>query len=116
MIHDMERTQLLFSAALCLCTMVAAARGADAPTALTPLRVEGNQLVDGNGRTVWLQGLSLDSMQWKAEGDQLQKSIPVAVDEWHANAIRLAVIDDFWFGKHKTQVGNDTTGDAYRKR
>jgi hypothetical protein len=60
-----------------------------------------------------LQGLCLPSLEWSAKGEQIEKSVPVAIDEWKANAIRLPVRDDFWFGRGPYQ-GKDG-GAAYRK-
>jgi hypothetical protein len=76
-----------------------------------PLKVQGNQIVTQDGKPVWLQGLSVDSMQW-GMGEHILFSIHTAIDDWHANVIRLAVRDDFWFGKGPYQKGNP---DSYRK-
>jgi hypothetical protein len=67
------------------------------------LRVDGNQLRDADGNPVWLQGLSVDSLQWSATGERIVPSIGVAIDGWKANCIRLAVKEDFWFGKTEHQ-------------
>ncbi len=76
------------------------------------LRVVGNRLQTVDGKEVWLQGLSVDSMQWAALGERTVHSIGVAIDEWKANCIRLAMIEDFWFGTSNQQ--NDG-GAAYRQ-
>ena len=78
------------------------------------LRVAGNQLKTADGRTVWLQGLCVDSLQWSAAGEHLQQSIPVAIEQWKANVIRLPVTEQFWFGRGKGQKA-DEGGLAYRK-
>jgi len=70
----------------------------DPKTVPPELHAAGNQLQTGEGKAVWLQGLCLDSMQWTAGGEHIQQSLPVAIDQWHANVIRLPVRDDFWFG------------------
>ena len=77
------------------------------------LHVSGNQLLNPSGQPVWLQGLTIDSLQWSAGGDHVEKSIPVAIDQWHANVIRLAVKEDFWFGWGKWQQ-KDKDGFKYR--
>ena len=69
----------------------------------SPLRVNGNRLVDENGKEVWLQGVCIDSLQWSAGGEQILKSLQVAIDQWHANVIRLPVTDEFWAGRNKWQ-------------
>ncbi len=83
------------------------------PASLPPaLRVVGNKLQTSDGKTIWLQGLCVDSLQWSAVGERTQQSIPVAIDEWKANVIRLPVKEDFWFGWNKGQKDN---GMGYRK-
>lgn len=83
--------------------------------AITPeLKVAGNQVVRAaDGRPVWLQGLSLDSMQWSHQGENVPWSMRVALDEWKANVIRLPVHDSYWFGKGKGQPAGGA--EAYRK-
>jgi endoglucanase len=64
-----------------------------------PLHVVGNQLLTPDGKPVWLQGLSVDSLQWSLKGENIEKSIPVAINQWKSNVIRLAVMKYFWNGK-----------------
>ncbi len=77
------------------------------------LRVVGNQLQTVGGEPVWLQGVCVDSLQWSAGGEKILTSIPVAIDDWHANVIRLPVKENFWFGWGPWQ-GKDN-GFAYRR-
>jgi hypothetical protein len=72
------------------------------PSITTELKVVGNQIVKADGQPVWLQGLSVDSLQW-SQGDNILWSIRVAIDEWKSNVIRLPVHETFWFGKGKGQ-------------
>ncbi|MEX0774540.1 MAG: glycoside hydrolase family 5 protein [Phycisphaeraceae bacterium] len=83
---------------------------------ITPeLKVSGNQIVTAaDGKTLWLQGLSVDSMQWSM-GENILWSIHVAIDEWHANVIRLAVMDTFWFGHGKGQPPGAGAQEQYRQ-
>jgi len=87
-----------------------------APTkgAVTPpeLHVEGNKVLTPDGKPVWLQGLCVDSLEWSAGGERIDQSIPVAIEQWKANVIRLPVNADNWFGRGPWQ--NDG-GVAYRK-
>lgn len=76
------------------------------------LHVYGNRIVDSDGKEVWLQGLCVDSLEWKPTGDRVVHSIGVAIDEWKSNCIRLPVKETLWFGKLDTQ--NDG-GAAYRQ-
>ncbi len=76
------------------------------------LRVSGNMLVGADGKQVWLQGLSVDSMQWNAGGEHILESIPVAMEQWKANVIRLPVKEEFWFGRGQWQKDG---GAGYKK-
>ena len=78
------------------------------------LHVAGNRLETADGKAVWLQGLCIDSLEWSAGGEKLAKSIPVAIDQWKANVIRLPVKDNFWFGRGPWQKPGEG-GLAYRK-
>ena len=62
-----------------------------ASTLPAELHVAGNQLQTSDGRSVWLQGLCVDSLEWSAKGTSILQSIPVAIDQWHSNVIRLPV-------------------------
>ena len=62
------------------------------------LRVSGNRLVDPDGNEVWLQGVNAGGMESVPNGDQVVKSVVVAIDQWHANCIRLPVNEAFWNG------------------
>ncbi|MAX25369.1 MAG: endoglucanase [Phycisphaeraceae bacterium] len=76
------------------------------------LKVVGNQVINSAGKEVWLQGINIPSLGWSAKGEQVFTSTVVAIDEWHANVIRLAVRHNFWFGESDYQ--NDG-GKAYRE-
>ena len=70
------------------------------PAAVPPeLHAAGNQLQTADGKSVWLQGLCLDSLEWSGKGEHIEQSIPVATGEWKANVIRLPVKANFWFGR-----------------
>lgn len=81
---------------------------AAAPTTLE-LKVKGNGLVSSDGKPVWLQGLSVDSMQWGG-GENILRSVRVALSDWKANCIRLAVTDERWFGRAKDQGAGAAEG------
>jgi len=78
------------------------------------LRVKGNKIVTVEGKEIWLQGLCLDSMEWAGKGEKLEQSVPVAIEQWHSNTIRLPVRDDFWFGRGPWQK-REWGGLDYRK-
>lgn len=75
------------------------------------LKVVGNRIHNVDGENIWLQGLSIPSLEWSETGDNIHTSIVIGIDEWKANAIRLPVSDQFWFGKK----GKDKSGETYRK-
>lgn len=81
-------------------------------SALPPeLHVAGNRLQTRTGRTVWLQGVSIDSTQWTPAGEHTLASVEAGVGQWKANVIRLPVTEVFWFGRGKGQTDG---GAAYR--
>jgi hypothetical protein len=77
------------------------------------LKVVGNQLQDPTGKAVWLQGLCVDSLEWAATGEHIQQSVPVAIEQWKSNVIRLPMKADFWWGWGKWQA-KDKDGAKYR--
>ena len=83
--------------------IVASSKMPSLDKAPSPLRVNGNKLVDENGQEVWLQGVCIDSLQWTAGGEHILQSLQVAIEQWHANVVRLPVTDEFWGGRGKWQ-------------
>lgn len=78
------------------------------------LHAVSNRLENAQGKVVWLQGLSVDSLQWAVNGEHLDQTIPVAIEQWHANVIRLAMDDGFWFGHGGHHQQQPDGGLAYR--
>src|SRR5690606_26638099 len=76
------------------------------------LRVQGNRLVAPAGNEVWLQGLNAGNLETLPHDQQVVKSAVVGIDEWKANAIRLPVKDEFWFGRSVYQKDG---GKSYRE-
>jgi endoglucanase len=63
------------------------------------LMVSGNVLISKKtGNMVWLQGVSIASLEWSAGGDHILKSLDVAINDWKSNCIRLAIREDFYEG------------------
>jgi hypothetical protein len=62
-----------------------------------PLKLDGTHLTTPDGKAVRLRGVNLPTLEW-GQGEHLFRSLDVAVDEWHANFIRLTVSQDRWFG------------------
>ncbi len=77
-----------------------------------PLHVDGKRLLRADGSEVWLQGVSVDSLQWTNTGDATVISVATAIDVWKANVIRLPMIETRWFGQDKDQTDG---GVAYRQ-
>jgi hypothetical protein len=75
------------------------------------LRVQGNRLVNPEGKEVWLQGLNAGGLETLPADTQVIKSTLVGIDEWKANAVRLPVKEEFWFGTNPIQKDG---GQAYR--
>jgi len=96
---------------IALSQTVAFPKSAGAPAML---HVAGTQLLTPDGKAVWLQGLCVDSLEWRAAGENVVKSIEVAAGQWHANVIRLPIMDNFWWGRGPDQEKGDT-GATYRK-
>lgn len=76
------------------------------------LHVAGNRIVGPDGVPVTLQGVNVVSLEFLVRGDHVLRSIQVAVDDWHANIIRLPVKESYWFGR---ESGQKDGGAAYRE-
>ncbi|QIF03557.1 cellulase family glycosylhydrolase [Roseimicrobium sp. ORNL1] len=76
------------------------------------LHVSGNQVLNKDGKPVWLQGLNVVSLEFLVKGDHVLKSTLVALDDWKANIIRLPVKEDYWFGE---AGGQKDGGKEYRE-
>jgi hypothetical protein len=84
------------------------------PPKTAEIKVSGSQLVTASGTDVWLQGVNVPSMEWSAKGENVLRSVKVALEDWKANCIRLPVNDNFWFGRGRApQTSNDQ--EAYRQ-
>ena len=77
----------------------------------TALKVDGNRIRRADGTEVWLQGASVDSLQWSNTGEDVVNSVIGAIDEWKANTVRLPMNEERWFGQAAGQTDN---GAAYR--
>lgn len=85
-----------------------------ATSALTALHVEGDLLVEA-GRPVTFRGVEVPSLESSNTGRNVFRSCRVALEDWHANTIRLPVSEDRWLGKAPGQKGGgdykDTVND-----
>jgi len=99
-----RRLALILAAGLCAAGLAAAP---------LPLKVTGNQLLDANGRPVRLRGVNCASLEWSNDGDgRIRRTLAVALEDWHANLIRLPLAQDRWFGKAPQQADG---GAGYRE-
>jgi len=79
-----------------------------AAPALSPeLKVSGNALVTPDGKAVWLQGVNVPSLEWSPTGDNILWTAHVALFDWKANALRLPVLDNLWFGYGKAPLASN---------
>lgn len=85
----------------------------EAPPRSEPLRVSGNRIVGPAGKPVLLQGVNVPSLEWSEKGENVHRSVKVALLDWKANIIRLPVSANFWAGKGKNGEGSNDA-EAYR--
>ncbi len=79
---------------------------------LTPLKVEGTQVLNGQNKRVRLRGVNVPSLEWSRNGEgHILETVRVALKDWHVNIIRLPLAQDSWFGKMPDQSDQ---GQAYR--
>ncbi|MEX2382306.1 MAG: cellulase family glycosylhydrolase [Opitutales bacterium] len=82
------------------------------------IRVEGRWLLDPDGNRVWLQGVAIPGLEITSKGHGVVHSTIVAIEEWKANVVRLAIKDEFWYGKGDGRRDDDEPqtdgGAAYR--
>ncbi len=76
------------------------------------LKVVGNRVHDTDGNDVWLQGVNAGGLETLPQDKQQIKSTVVAIDDWHANCVRVPIKDDFWYGKSPYQKDG---GQEYRE-
>ena len=83
------------------------------PSKTLELHVEGNKLVDAKGNRVILQGVNVPSLEWSYKGENIHRSMKVALVDWNANVVRLPVAAGFWFGRGKKKIESNDA-EAYR--
>src|SRR5262245_25723654 len=81
-----------------------------------PLHVEGTRLVDPANNTVVLRGVNIASLEWRPDGYNVLQAVNIALNDWHANLLRLPVNQDYWFGHNQFWTGGEAGdgGAAYR--
>lgn len=76
-----------------------------------PLHIEGNRTVGPDGQPVRLRGVNIASLEWTDEGENVARSVEVAIDDWGCNIVRIPLNQDRWFGRSPTQTDD---GQTYR--
>jgi hypothetical protein len=65
---------------------------------VTSFHVEEDHFVEA-GKTVVLRGVEVPTLESSNQGQNVFRSCRVAIEDWHANAIRLPVSQDRWLDK-----------------
>ncbi|OWK41850.1 glycoside hydrolase family 5 protein [Fimbriiglobus ruber] len=78
-----------------------------------PLKVDKTHVVNSRGERVRLRGVNAPDLAWSSDGEghRVIKAMEVALNDWHANIIRLPLSLDRWFGKAPHQKDG---GKSYR--
>jgi aryl-phospho-beta-D-glucosidase BglC (GH1 family) len=77
-----------------------------------PLKVAGTRVLNSKGEPVLLRGVNAASLEFTSDGQgHILKTVNTAIQDWHANIIRLPLAQDRWFGKMPEQTNGS---DAYR--
>ncbi len=103
--------------ALALAAMPSAAGGA---IPLSPLHVDGNRVVDADGRTVVLHGVNRSGPEYMCAEDAgifdgpVDLASVVAMREWRANAVRLPLNEHCWLGIDDGAPTPLFVGETYR--
>ncbi len=75
-----------------------------------PLKVVGTNILNSQGRTVWLRGVNAASMEWTSDGQgHILQTVNTAIHDWHVNIIRLPLAQDRWFGRAPEQQDGGTS-------
>jgi endoglucanase len=111
------------AAALCILALALASLPAEARGSipLEPVHVEGNRLVDADGRTVVLRGIDRSGTEYMCAQDAgifdgpIDVASVVAMRDWRANAVRLPLNEHCWLGIDDGAPTPLLVGEAYRQ-
>src|SRR5260370_11899894 len=87
---------------------------ADARAGASPmpslLKVVKTRLHNERDERVRLRGVNTASLEWSSNGEgHILDTLKTAIQDWHANVIRLPLAQDRWFGKEPEQMDNSKT-------
>ncbi|MEX2606561.1 MAG: glycoside hydrolase family 5 protein [Kiritimatiellia bacterium] len=85
----------------------------DLPPISRKLGVSGNTIINDRRETVLLQGVNVPSLEWSAKGENVLRSMKVALVDWEANVVRLPVSSSLWFGRGRKEMESNDA-EAYR--
>jgi hypothetical protein len=88
---------------------------------LSPLHVEGNRLLDADGRTVVLRGIDRSGTEYMCAEDAgifdgpVDLGSVVAMRDWRSNAVRLPLNEHCWLGVDDGAATPLLVGETYRR-
>jgi hypothetical protein len=88
---------------------------------LSPLHVEGNRLLDADGRTVVLRGIDRSGTEYMCAEDAgifdgpVDLGSVVAMRDWRSNAVRLPLNEHCWLGVDDGAPTPQIVGETYRQ-
>lgn len=109
----------MLATALLLVTSAAIAETPDSHREVPKVEVDGDRLVDGQGRPVQLRGVNRSGMEYACvqglglsdgpvDGDAIS-----AMADWEINAVRIPLNEDCWLGASGLEA--ESSGAAYRR-
>jgi len=104
---------------LAVAVVVLAVAGSGSAAGVLAIKVKGNQLVDANGRTVRLLGVSRSSFEyacaqgWAMKEGPMDQAAIAAMKTWRINAVRIPLNEACWLGL--ANVKPQYRGAPYRK-
>src|SRR5262245_49636916 len=64
------------------------------------LKVVNTQVLNSRNGRVRLRGVNAAGLEWSSDGEgHILDTVRTAIQDWHANVIRLPLAQDRWFGQ-----------------
>lgn len=64
---------------------------------ITGYTVQGNKIIDPNGKQVLIRGVDRPSFEWNQNGEQASLADYTLMKNWGSNCVRISLNQDFWF-------------------